>query len=85
MSKQHYIASTPPSINPHISPFFSKFYEISDNPSTHEEYARSFTDDATVIMGRKKVEGYADVCSALHFSTTYPPRSSSHVSTLITN
>ena len=80
MSKQHYIASTPPSINPHISHFFSKFYEISDNPSTNEEYARSFTDDATVIMGRKKVEGYADVCSALPFSTTCPPRSSSHIS-----
>lgn len=74
MSKQHYIASTPPNINSHISPFFSKFYEISDNPSPHEEYAQCFTDTATVIMGRKKVQGYSDVC--LPTSSSFPPSAS---------
>jgi hypothetical protein len=62
MSKPHYIAELPSTtIDPHIAPFFSKFYEISDNPDAHEEYARSFTDSATVIMGTKRVDGYKDV------------------------
>lgn len=63
MSKPHYVAELPSTtIDPHIAPFFSKFYEISDNPTAHEEYARSFTDSATVIMGIKRVDGYKDVC-----------------------
>jgi hypothetical protein len=35
---------------------------MSDNPNVHEEYARSLTDTATVIMDTKCVDGYKDVC-----------------------
>ncbi|TKX27601.1 hypothetical protein C1H76_0025 [Elsinoe australis] len=37
--------------------FFEKFYQVSDTPDAHDEYADSFTPDATVIMASKKVEG----------------------------
>lgn len=67
MSKPHYVAELPSTtIDPHIAPFFSKFYEISDNPTAHEEYARSFTDSATVIMGIKRVDGYKDILAFRH-------------------
>jgi len=50
-------------IDPDIPKFFEKFYATSDNPSeqAHEEYARSFTDHAPVIMAAKKVQGYAEI------------------------
>ena len=63
MPQPHHVAELPSTtIDPHIPEFFTKFYELSDDPETHDEYTRSFTDNATVIMGRKKVEGSADVC-----------------------
>ncbi|PSK38137.1 L-2-aminoadipate reductase [Elsinoe australis] len=37
--------------------FFEKFYKVSDTPDAHDDYADSFTSDATVIMASKKVEG----------------------------
>lgn len=37
--------------------FFEKFYETSDSPSAHEEYSKQFTQDATLIMPAKKVQG----------------------------
>lgn len=37
--------------------FFEHFYEISDTPDAHEEYAAQFTKDATFIMASKTVQG----------------------------
>ena len=43
--------------------FFERFYEVSDTNSedAHEEYARSLTDDATLIMGIKEAKGYDNI------------------------
>jgi len=40
-----------------IKTFFEEFYKLSDTPEAHEQYANSFTKDATVVMGIKKVVG----------------------------
>jgi len=40
-----------------IKTFFEEFYKLSDTPEAHEQYANSFTSDATVVMGIKKVTG----------------------------
>lgn len=53
-------------IDPRIPQFFERFYAISDNPDTHEEYAHSLTDDATMIMGTRTVEGYKDILALRH-------------------
>ncbi len=43
--------------------FFERFYAVSDDPSddAHEQYARSLTDDATLIMGIKEAQGYDSI------------------------
>lgn len=38
--------------------FFETFYAVSDDPVAHEKYARSFTADATLIIGGKRGKGY---------------------------
>ena len=43
--------------DPDYKTFFEKFYETSDSPSAHEEYSKQFTQDATLIMPTKKVQG----------------------------
>ena len=40
-----------------IKTFFEEFYKLSDKPEAIEEYANKFTQDATVIMGIKKIVG----------------------------
>lgn len=54
-----YKASYPPhvSVDPGIVAFFERFYEVSDTPPAHEEYADSFTLDATFQVGIKQVKG----------------------------
>jgi hypothetical protein len=37
--------------------FFERFYETSDTPGAHEKYSKQFTQDATLIMASKKVQG----------------------------
>lgn len=44
-------------IDSDIKAFFERFYEISDTPDAHEEYAKQFTADAKVTMASKKVNG----------------------------
>jgi len=41
--------------------FFETFYAASDAPGAeaHEEYTKFFTEDATLIMASKRVEGRA--------------------------
>jgi len=55
-----YKGETPSQTDPRITQFFQDFYAMSDDPteSTHESYARAFTDDATVIMGTKRAQSY---------------------------
>lgn len=43
--------------DPEYKTFFEKFYETSDTPTAHEEYSKQFTQDATLIMASKKVQG----------------------------
>ena len=42
--------------------FFERFYKTSDTPGAHEEYSKQFTQDATLIMASKKVQGREGVC-----------------------
>jgi len=58
----NYVADLPSiSIDPDIPTFFEKFYAVSDNPSAHEDYARSFTNNARLIMGTKEADGYNQI------------------------
>ncbi|KAI4721090.1 hypothetical protein E4T48_02650 [Aureobasidium sp. EXF-10727] len=43
--------------DPEYKTFFEKFYETSDTPTAHEEYSKQFTQNATLIMASKKVQG----------------------------
>ncbi|CAD0089101.1 unnamed protein product, partial [Aureobasidium vineae] len=43
--------------DPEYRTFFEKFYETSDTPTAHEEYSNQFTQNATLIMASKKVQG----------------------------
>ena len=54
-----YTASTPGDgqVRPEIKSFFEKFYEISDDPSDHEIYAKQFTKNGKLIMGPNEVNG----------------------------
>lgn len=45
------------SVDPGIVVFFEKFYEVSDTPPAHEEYADSFAPDASFQIGIKEVKG----------------------------
>jgi hypothetical protein len=57
MSNYHF--ETPKlDLDPNFKTFFQDFYATSDTPDAHEHYAKYFTDDATLIMASKKVEGH---------------------------
>ena len=60
-----YKGSLPKQIKPlsGLPEFFERFYEVSDtnSESAHEEYARSLTKDATLIMGIKEAKGYENI------------------------
>ncbi|OAP54510.1 hypothetical protein AYL99_10958 [Fonsecaea erecta] len=60
-----YTGQVPPSlankIDPRIAPFFERFYDVSDNPTAHAEYADSFLPDADFVMGSKAVKGHDQV------------------------
>lgn len=45
--------------DPAYKKFFEDFYAVSDTPEVHEKYAANFTDDATLIMASKTVNGRA--------------------------
>lgn len=46
------------SVDPRAVAFFDTFYKTSDTPTAHEQYAKSFLPDATLIMASKKVAGF---------------------------
>ncbi|KAH3909308.1 hypothetical protein HBH56_162830 [Parastagonospora nodorum] len=60
MSQYHF--ETPKlDLDPNFKTFFQDFYATSDTPDAHEHYAKYFTDDATLIMASKKVEGHDEI------------------------
>jgi hypothetical protein len=44
-------------VNPAIREFFEQFYKTSDTPDAHQQYADSFTENATLVMASKTVKG----------------------------
>jgi hypothetical protein len=70
MSNYHF--ETPKlDLDPNFKTFFQDFYATSDTPDAHEHYAKYFTDDATLIMASKKVEGHDG--NTVHTYTLLPP------------
>ncbi|KIW99714.1 uncharacterized protein Z518_11127 [Rhinocladiella mackenziei CBS 650.93] len=69
--------SSPP-VDPRIVSFFEKFYEVSDNPTAHEEYAQSFTPDADFVMGLKRATGYNDILTIRHGLWSGPVKTRKH-------
>ena len=59
MTPYQYTSQCPsvPSVPDSIRKFFETFYQISDTPDAHEEYADCFTENAVVVMASAKVEG----------------------------
>ncbi|KAK9311631.1 hypothetical protein V1524DRAFT_457214 [Lipomyces starkeyi] len=47
--------------DPKVETFLQNFYKISDTPSALDEYADQYTDDATLVMGIKKIDGGTDI------------------------
>ncbi|CAG7924148.1 unnamed protein product [Penicillium olsonii] len=46
--------------------FMEDFYRTSDTESQHEQYAQSFVEDATLIMGPKEAKGTAGILTLRH-------------------
>ena len=53
-----YEAAQAPPHGPTILAFMEHFYHLSDTESLHEEYAQSFAEDATLVMGSKEANGF---------------------------
>lgn len=49
-------------VRPEIKSFFERFYEISDSPEGHEQYADMFTNSGQLIMGPNAVSGRDGLC-----------------------
>jgi hypothetical protein len=54
----NYMSETQLDLDPDFKSFFQDFYATSDTPDAHEHYAKHFTDDATMILASKKVQGF---------------------------
>ncbi|KAF2758245.1 hypothetical protein EJ05DRAFT_500762 [Pseudovirgaria hyperparasitica] len=52
--------------DPLYKAFFEEFYQVSDNPSAHEEYAQYFVPDTPLVMGQKKCVGHQDIIALRH-------------------
>lgn len=54
-----YTASVPGDgqVREEIKAFFEKFYQVSDSPSAHDEYATFFTKNGVLIMGPNETSG----------------------------
>lgn len=44
-------------VRPEIKAFFERFYEVSDTPDGHDDYADMFTKNGKLVMGPNGVEG----------------------------
>jgi hypothetical protein len=64
----NYMSETQLDLDPDFKSFFQDFYATSDTPDAHEHYVKYFTDDATLIMASKKVQG-----SEGHLTKPYTP------------
>ncbi|KAK9311546.1 hypothetical protein V1524DRAFT_32960 [Lipomyces starkeyi] len=47
--------------DPKVESFLENFYKLSDASAAHEEYADQYTDDATLVMGIKKIDGGTEI------------------------
>ncbi|EPS27848.1 hypothetical protein POX_e06828 [Penicillium oxalicum] len=56
-----YEAAQAPPHGPTILAFMEHFYHLSDTESLHEEYAQSFAEDATLVMGSKEANGFEEI------------------------
>jgi hypothetical protein len=57
---------------PGLSLFLEKFYKLSDDSSLSAEmYADNFTDNATLIIGKKKAVGRAGTDRSIHLAHFY--------------
>ena len=78
----NYVAELPSlgdhGIDHQIPDFFTKFYKVSDDPEQHEEYAKSITDDGTLIMGTKKATGYKEILEARKALWSGPVKTRKH-------
>ncbi|CZT16843.1 uncharacterized protein RCC_02678 [Ramularia collo-cygni] len=63
-----YSASVPSDnqVKPAIASFFEQFYQTSDSPTGHEQYADAFTKDAKLIMGLNEVSGREAIIKLRH-------------------
>ncbi|PYI06339.1 hypothetical protein BO78DRAFT_461283 [Aspergillus sclerotiicarbonarius CBS 121057] len=61
---------SPPTSTAMIS-FMENFYRISDTESQHEQYAASFTDNATLIMGSRVARGVDEILPLRHSLWTH--------------
>ena len=54
-----YTASVPADglVKPEIVRFYERFYEVSDTPSGHEDYANMFTKSGKIIIGANAATG----------------------------
>ena len=43
--------------NPEVKAFLSKYYEISNAPTAHDDYTDLFTSDGEFYMNAKKAKG----------------------------
>lgn len=62
-----YTASVPDGdlVKPEITKYFETFYQTSDTPDAHEQYAASFTKDAKLVMASNEVNGRDGVASSV--------------------
>jgi hypothetical protein len=51
--------------NKGVIQFLENFYQVTDTPEAHEEYANQFTEDATLILASKTNEGHAGMSHLL--------------------
>lgn len=49
-----------------LKKYFEEFYKTSDTPGADEQYANSFTEDATLIMASKTVKGKSGTKAGIH-------------------
>lgn len=72
-------SSTSLRVDPRIVAFYERFYAVSDNPDQHEEYARSLTPTAHLIMGVKEAKGYDEILAVRKAIWAGPIISRKHV------
>ena len=53
-------------VKPEILKFYERFYEVSDSPSGHQDYADMFTKDGKIIIGTASATGTEGLSLPIH-------------------